>query len=138
MKQATIVIVEDEPLHAALYQAVLKKVRGLRVFWAKEEQEAVTIIRRERPKLVTLDLMLPSTLPRRRDVSFHEPVGFHILRQLKADPKTKGIKVFITSNLDDGEHKRRAHELGAAQYLIKAEITPAQFAEQITNALGLN
>lgn len=136
MKPTTVVIVEDEPLHAALYQSVLKKIRGLRVFIAKEEQEALTLIRREQPKLVTLDLVLPSSLRRRSDVSFHEPVGLLILRQLKDDPKTKGIIVLITSNLDDSEHRRRALELGAAEYLIKAELLPAQFADRVVHYLG--
>src|SRR3989344_2658031 len=63
------------------------------------------------PDLLILDLVLPGL------------DGFEILHHLKENPATKTIPVLVLSNLGDKSDVRRAKDLGAKEYLIKAHYT---------------
>ena len=71
------------------------------------------------PQVVLLDLNLPKV---------H---GLTVLRTLKADPRTKGVRVVVLSGSRKDEHVTQALRLGAEAYIVKpidfqrlAEITP--------------
>jgi DNA-binding response OmpR family regulator len=59
------------------------------------------------PDLVLLDVMLP-----RVD-------GFELLRRLRADERTKRLKVIIVSSFDRDKDVARGMALGADDYIIK-------------------
>ncbi len=65
----------------------------------------------EKPDLVLLDLILP-----RKN-------GFDVLVDIKRTQATKKIPVIILSNLAQRTDKERALELGANDYLVKAEVS---------------
>lgn len=129
-KVQTILLVEDEPLLVSLYASVLRKLTEANIITATEEREALGIIERVVPSVILLDLMIPTTAGT-SVADFHEPVGFEVLRQVKSNPKTKHIHVIILSNLDADEHRQRAQELGAEEYLVKALMKPRELAERI-------
>lgn len=132
----SILLVEDEPLLVSLYRSVLEKLTEAKVFTATEAQEALALVQRELPRIVLLDLMIPTTKGAiSQDYGFHEPVGFEVLRKVKANPKTKHIHVIIISNLDADEHKQRAHDLGAEDYIVKALLQPKELADRIAKYL---
>lgn len=131
---STILLVEDEPVLVSLYASVLRKLTEASILTATEEQEALTVINRVVPRLIILDLMIPTTSGTAAD--FHEPVGFEVLRQVKKNPKTKAIHVIILSNLDADEHRQRAQELGAEEYIVKALLKPRELVERISKYLG--
>ena len=131
----TILLIEDEPILVSLYASVLRKLTVANVVTATEEQEALAVIDRIVPKIILLDLMIPTTGGAITD--FHEPVGFEVLRQVKKNPKTKGIHVIILSNLDADEHRQRAQELGAEEYIVKALLRPRELAERIEKYLDM-
>jgi len=130
----TILLVEDEPILVSLYASVLRKLTEASILTATEEQEALTVINRVVPRLIILDLMIPTTSGMATD--FHEPIGFDVLRQVKRNPKTKAIHVIILSNLDADEHRQRAQELGAEEYIVKALLKPRELVERISKYLG--
>lgn len=132
----TILLVEDEPILVSLYASVLKKLTEAKVITATEEQEALRLIGQALPAIILLDLMIPTTAAGNQAYSFHEPVGFNVLRQVKANPKTKHIHVIIISNLDADEHKQRAHDLGAEDYIVKALLQPRELADRIAKYLN--
>jgi len=129
-KVLTILLVEDEPVLANLYGFVLKQLKQAKVLTAGEELEALGMISKFRPGLVVLDLMIPTTA-KQTTSDFHEPVGFEILRRVKTNPKTKSTTVVILSNLDADEHRKRAEQLGAADYIVKAMVQPKELAARI-------
>jgi PleD family two-component response regulator len=80
--------------------------------------------------------MIPTTLQRDGSYDFHEPVGFELLKRVKSDPKTKHIHVIIISNLDADEHRDRAEQLGAEEYIVKALLKPKELADRIAKYLN--
>jgi DNA-binding response OmpR family regulator len=61
-----------------------------------------------RPQIVVLDLMLPG-----KD-------GFELLEEIRADADTAEIPVIIFSNKDSSDDRKRAAELGAKGFYVKA------------------
>jgi len=75
-------VVEDDPRAVELIGAVLRP-EGYRVVSASDGEEGLALIRRERPGLVILDLLMPET------------DGFTVLERLRADPATTDIPVIV-------------------------------------------
>jgi len=101
-----VLIVDDEPdlLKVAGFRL---KSTGYDVVTAVDGEEAVSLIRKEPPDLVLLDLRLPKMS------------GSDVCRWIKTDDKLKAIPVilFTASGLDRIED--RVKEAAADDYLIK-------------------
>lgn len=132
----TILLVEDEPLHLALYLSALKKLTKATVLTAENEEQAMKLLKSATTRLILLDLVIPVGGTGRRTYSFHEPVGFEVLRMVKANPRTAHIPVVVFSNLDSDEHRQRAHELGAEDYIVKATLQPRELVDRIAKYLN--
>jgi CheY-like chemotaxis protein len=87
---------------------------GYQVRLAGNGREALAEIRRERPDLVILDVMMP------------EMNGFDVAAVLKNDPQTLDIPIIILSIVLD---KERGFRLGVDRYLTKPIDTSALFKE---------
>ena len=119
-----ILLVEDDPFLIDIYSTKLKDA-GFEVLVSDEGEEAIGKIKEESPDLVLLDIVLP------------EIDGWEILRRIKSDEKFKNLKVIILSNLGQKEEVKKGMELGAVNYLIKAQYTPSQVVEEVKKALKL-
>lgn len=101
-----ILVVDDDKQIVRLVQAYLEK-SGYTVLAAYDGDNALRIIRYERPDLVVLDLMLPG-----RD-------GWEITRTLRADAHLAAIPILmLTARVEDTD-KIVGLELGADDYLTK-------------------
>ena len=98
-----VLIVEDDADIANLIGLHLKE-DGQEVLIAKRGDDALEMAQRERPDLITLDLLLP-------DVN-----GLSVLEQLKENPDTRDIPVIVVSVLADEDEGKR---LGAVDYVTK-------------------
>jgi len=76
-----------------------------------------------KPDLILLDLILPKI------------DGFEVLKKIKADPETKDIPVIVLTNLEESEDVQRAIDLGAKNYLVKANYSLREVVEKIKKAL---
>lgn len=101
-------VVEDE---AALQNVVVEwlKSLGYEAFGVTTGKEALEIVGKELPDLILLDIILP------------EINGFEVMRRLAQDPGLSKIPIIVLTNLGDEEDRKRALELGAKNYLVKAE-----------------
>lgn len=79
-----ILCVEDEPEMIDLIRLILER-RGFEVLGAVGGQEGLDAVRREKPDLVLLDLMMP-------DID-----GWEVYRQMKADEDLKNIPVVVVT-----------------------------------------
>ena len=79
-----ILIVDDEPAVVS-YLEMLLGDSGYETLSAADGREAIDLVRREKPDLVTLDISMP------------EKSGVRFYRDLKEDPKFAGIPVVIVT-----------------------------------------
>ena len=60
--------------------------------------------------------------------------GFDVLKRIKADKTAAERPVIIISNLSDEDGMRKGRELGAVDYMVKANFAPDQMVERIEEA----
>ena len=63
--------------------------------------------------------------------------GFAVLRDLKANDKTKNIPVMMLTNLGQDEDKSKGLTLGAVGYIIKSSMTPGDVVKKVSEFLKL-
>jgi two-component system alkaline phosphatase synthesis response regulator PhoP len=101
-----ILVVDDDRKIVRLVRSYLEQA-GMAVLTAYDGDTAMHMIRRERPDLIVLDLMLPG----------HD--GWAITRWLRADEQLAAIPIImLTARVEDAE-KIQGLELGADDYLTK-------------------
>jgi CheY-like chemotaxis protein len=108
----TILLVEDDPAIAHMYRFRLEH-DGHRVHLAMTGAAALMLADRSSADLVLLDIGLP------------DMDGLQVLMALRADRRTSSLPVVILSNFDDPGLIQTGLELGAIDYLIKSQVTPA-------------
>ena len=101
-----IVIVEDEPIAADLFEEMLR-VDRYEVIKTHNGGGALSVIQTERPDAVLLDIMMP-------DIS-----GIDVLRFMRREPGLEHIPVVIVSAKALPSDIRTGMEAGATAYLTK-------------------
>lgn len=117
-----VVIVEDNAALNDIYKTRLE-ILGYICFSAYDGQEALTVIEREIPDLVLLDLMVPKV------------AGDQILATMRANDWGRTIKVLIVSNLNEADAPEGLREQGIAGYAVKANLTNDQLDQFVDNIL---
>jgi CheY-like chemotaxis protein len=113
---ARVLFVEDDRSVAQMYRLKFE-LDGHHVDVATDGEMAVEMAKRDLPDIIFLDIRLPKL------------DGFGVLEALRADPKTKKMRVVILSNYSRREVGDRAAKLGVLEHLIKANTTPAKLTE---------
>lgn len=103
-----VLIVEDEEFLIRALGDNLES-EGFTVDMALNGEEAMDKIRKQRPDIILLDLLLPI-----KD-------GFYVLEELRKNPEWKLIPIIVLSNLDSDTEIKRALELGADDYFVKSQ-----------------
>jgi DNA-binding response OmpR family regulator len=118
-----ILLIEDDEVLAGMYEMKFKQ-KGYDITLAKNGEDGLEAAQKEKPDLILLDLILP-----RKD-------GYQVLQELKGNEETKDIDVFILSNLGQNGEIKKGKEMGAKDYLIKANLTPGQLVDKIEKRTG--
>ncbi|OGM91245.1 hypothetical protein A2755_02480 [Candidatus Wolfebacteria bacterium RIFCSPHIGHO2_01_FULL_48_22] len=103
-----ILLIEDDPFLSSLLKNRFSK-EGLEVMYAKDGQEAVTILKDASPDVILLDLILP------------KKSGFEVMEAIRQDPQLRDAPIIIISNLGQPEDMQKGQELGAVEYFVKAK-----------------
>jgi len=69
------------------------------------------------------------------DIMMRHANGLDILADIKKNPKTKDIPVFIISQIGEEEHKERAKKLGAEDYLVKANFSLKELTQRVQKSI---
>jgi len=123
MVQKKILIIEDDQSLVKLIRGALELNKFL-VEVASEAQEGCSRALLGQPDLIILDILLPTE------------DGFACLRYLKDHPQTKNIPVIILSNLGQDQELRKGLELGAVDYLVKADVGIDEIITKIAKYLN--
>ncbi len=110
MPQATLLVVDDEPLNVSLLSQLLRP--EFRVLGALSGQSALGLMAAEQPDLVLLDVMMPVM------------DGLTVLGRMQADAALAGIPVIFVTALGAEFDEEKGLALGAADYIVKP-IKPA-------------
>lgn len=102
---AEILIVEDHPTMREAMRLVLEH-EGFTIREAADGASALAMARERPPDLMFLDLNIPGAS------------GADVLRELKADPATAGVRVIIVTATGE-EGRERVLALGADEYFTK-------------------
>ena len=120
-----ILLVEDDAMVIRMYQRKLE-AEGFKLTLAFNGEEGLAALKKEIPDLVLLDIMMPKMN------------GIEMLKAVKADPALKDIPVIILTNLGDRpEDVQKAKDLGAADYLVKANVSLKELVEKIKTILKI-
>jgi len=123
MNNATILIVDDEPVVLASMSKVLDSFYKVRT--AKSGARALTVVATDpRPDLILLDVLMP------------EMDGFSVLSQLKKAPASCDIPVIFVTAMEAEEDEERGLGLGAVDYIAKP-IKPAVLLARVKTHLIL-
>ena len=100
-----LLLVDDEPANLQVLRHVLQE--EYRLLFATDGVRALDIVRRQRPDLVLLDVMMPAM------------DGYAVCEAIKADPAIADIPVIFVSALGEAGHEARGFEAGAVDYITK-------------------
>lgn len=117
-----ILLVEDEPSLQQTLGAILRQ-EGFEVVVALDGIMGLEKIKKEKPDLVLLDLILPKL------------DGFEVLKKIKGDPEIAQIPVIVLTNLEGTEDVEKALELGATTYLVKANYEIDEVVDKIKQSI---
>ena len=115
----SIAILEDDPRATLLLRRILQTRGAYRVFEAHDGAAGLELVRRERPDLVLLDLMMPVM------------DGFEVLEALKADEDLSSIPVIVITAKELTIAERRRLSGRIDKLLQKGTFTDEDLLEEI-------
>lgn len=120
-----ILIIEDESaLQKTLGEMLFQQ--GYEILSALNGEIGLKLAQSKKPDLILLDLILPK---------IH---GFDVLKKIKDNPETREIPVIVLTNLESIEDIKKAMELGATTYLVKANYSLEELTIKINQVFQSN
>lgn len=113
-----ILIVEDDPLMARMYQKIFL-FEKYEVEMAADGESALVQARSFNPTAVLLDVMMPKLN------------GFEVLQRMKSDPELASIPVIMLTNLASEKDAENAMLKGAVRYIVKSRYEPKEIVQMV-------
>lgn len=101
-----VIVVDDDPIVGSLTLELLKEA-GFTATLIQDSLKAQEEIKREKPALVVLDILMPGI------------DGLTLLHRLKSDPETEKIRAIVVSGKSFDAEKNRARQYGAELFIEK-------------------
>ena len=104
-----VLVVDDEPLIRMLLEQSLEEFEdhGVEILSAENGLEAVEVIKREKPELVFLDVMMPKMN------------GFEVCHMIKKQLQMNDICVIMLTAKGQEQDKLKAEDAGIDDYITK-------------------
>jgi signal transduction histidine kinase len=123
LQGASIVMVDDELTTLEITELFLREQGCRSIVKATDPRKALGLLRRERPDVLLLDLIMPHV------------DGLEILAAVRADAVLGKLPVIILTSSDDEDMKLRALELGVNEFLAKP-VDPSELVLRLRNTLA--
>ena len=120
-KKAKILCVDDEKRNLELLEAFLMP-EGYDVLFAESAKAAVETVKRDRPDLILLDVMMP------------EMDGLQACEALRKDAGTSAIPIIMVTSSDKDKDIVQSLEKGADDYIIKP-VVKKELLDKVDNLL---
>jgi len=118
-----VVCIEDEPEMIDLVRLILGR-KGFNVIGANGGIEGLETVRRMRPDLVLLDLMMP------------DMDGWEVYQQIKADPALRDIPVVVVTAKAQSIDKVLGLHIAKVDDYITKPFGPQELLESVEKILG--
>ena len=118
-----VVCIEDEPEMIDLVRLILGR-KGFNVIGANGGVEGLEAVRRERPDLVLLDLMMP------------DMDGWEVYQQIKADSELREIPVIVVTAKAQSIDKVLGLHIAKVDDYISKPFGPQELLESVEKILG--
>ena len=105
-----ILIAEDDKFLSQVLKGRLER-EGFVVVQAFNGEETVEALKKERPSLLLLDLIMPKMS------------GFEVLERISIDPQLQDIPVVVLSNLGQEGDIEKVRFLGVTNYFVKVQMS---------------
>ena len=122
MSAFKVLVVYDEPFISRSLAFVLRKGK-YEVLEARDGAEALTIIEREHPDLVFLDVMMPKL------------DGFQVVERVRANAALDGVRIVLLTARGQDADRQKGETVGADAYVTKP-FSPTKILEQAKQLLG--
>ncbi|MFA6295972.1 MAG: response regulator [Patescibacteria group bacterium] len=119
-----ILIAEDESTMQNVLKSKVEEL-GYEVIQAYDGEETLEKVKTEKPDLILLDIIMP------------KKSGFDVLKELKIKQRSE-IPVIILTNLGQESDIKTGKELGALDYILKANVSLQDLMSKISNYLEKN
>ena len=119
-----ILIAEDEPSILESLDFILRRA-GWTISAVTDGDAALEAVRRLRPRMLVLDVMLPKRS------------GFEVLKQIRADVEIRTLPVLILTAKGQQQDRRIAEEFGADVFITKPYAN-AEVVGAVRQLLGEN
>jgi len=120
---AKVIIIEDEEVLLNLLNKKLVQ-EGYEVEIAKDGEEGLNKLKQIKIDLILLDIIMPKM------------GGFEVMEEIKKDDNLSKIPIIVISNSGQPVELARAKELGAKDWLIKAEFDPQEVVEKVKKQIN--
>lgn len=120
-KSYKILLVDDEPGIRKILRLFLE-LEGFSVYEAITANQAMSVIKKEKPDLVILDVILCGQ------------TGFDVCEWIKENQETKDIIVFLFTALNQEHDYREGQRVGCDLYLTKPQ-NPKDIVEKVNEYL---
>src|ERR1044071_4103401 len=106
MAAPSILVVDDQPINVQLLKRKLER-EGIRIIAAYTGLEALEFVKKDKPDLILLDVMMP------------DMDGIEVCQRLQASEETRGIPVIFITARTTKESKLEGLNVGAVDYITK-------------------
>lgn len=118
----TILLIDSDTFLINIYQPKLEAA-GYKVLIAQDGEKALEMIRKHKPSLILLEIILPKIN------------GWDIIKKVKKNKTLSKIPIIVFSNLSSQEDVKKTFDLGVDEYLIKAHYIPTEVIRKIAKIL---
>ena len=122
MQGNKILVVDDEPNIVRSLTFVLNK-GGYDVSFARDGEQAMTMIRDSKPNILILDVMMPNKS------------GYEVCNEIKSDPDLRDIHVVMLTAKGQEDDRENALSQGADEYISKP-FSPIKIFARLKELLG--
>ena len=119
-----VVCIEDEREMIDLIKLILER-KGFEVLGAVGGEEGLEVIRRERPDLILLDLMMP------------EVDGWEVFRQMRADEQLKDIPVIVVTAKAQSIDKVLGLHIAKVDDYVTKPFGPQELLKSVNKVLAM-
>jgi DNA-binding response OmpR family regulator len=123
-EEMRVVCIEDEPEMIDLVRLILGR-KGFEVIGADGGVEGLETVRREKPDLVLLDLMMP------------DMDGWEVYQQIKADEELRTIPVVVVTAKAQSIDKVLGLHIAKVDDYITKPFGPQELLESVEKILGM-